>query len=160
MRENPPVALTPGAQGLDVVDSVGATLPIDPSLEPALDLPIADQRDVALTRMLGDVRTRSSVLYRRISEVSRSGAGDIVILLTTTNPASRLVALDSTSTQTDSTSSTTSNTPSLLRVRAKVGVSAARLTDIFPVEFDLRRRGARVAELDLRYRDQVIARLQ
>jgi cell division protein FtsQ len=48
----------------------------------------------------------------------------------------------------------------LLRVRAKVGVSAARLTDIFPVEFDLRRRGARVAELDLRYRDQVIARLQ
>jgi hypothetical protein len=28
------------------------------------------------------------------------------------------------------------------------------------VELDLRRRGARVAELDLRYRDQVIARLQ
>ena len=110
--------------------------------------------------MLGDVRAKSSVLYRRISEVSRSGAGDIVILLTTTNPASRLVALDSGATQSDSTSSTTSNTPSLLRVRAKVGVSAARLTDIFPVEFDLRRRGARVAELDLRYRDQVIARLQ
>jgi hypothetical protein len=48
----------------------------------------------------------------------------------------------------------------MLRVRAKLGVSATRLTDIFPVEFDLRRRGARVAELDLRYRDQVIARLQ
>jgi len=160
IQENPPVALAPGAQGLDVVDSVGATLPIDPTLEPALDIPIADQRDVALTRMLGDVRAKSSVLYRRISEVSRSGAGDIVILLTTTNPASRLVALDSGATQSDSTSSTTSNTPSLLRVRAKVGVSAARLTDIFPVEFDLRRRGARVAELDLRYRDQVIARLQ
>jgi cell division protein FtsQ len=160
VRENPPVALAPGAQGLDVVDSVGVTLPIDPAVEPALDLPIADQRDVALTRMLGDVRTRSSVLYRRISEVSRSGAGDVVILLTTNNPASRLVAIDSASTPRDSASAMTSNTPSLLRVRAKVGVSAARLTDIFPVEFDLRRRGARVAELDLRYRDQVIARLQ
>ena len=160
VRENPPVALAPGAQRLDVVDSVGVTLPIDPSLEPALDLPIADQRDVALTRMLGDVRTRSSVLYRRISEVSRSGAGDVVILLTTTIPASRLVALDSASTPRDSASAMTSNAPTLLRVRAKVGVSAARLTDIFPVEFDLRRRGARVAELDLRYRDQVIARLQ
>jgi cell division protein FtsQ len=160
VQENPPVALAPGAQGLDVVDSVAVTLPIDPSLEPALDLPIADQRDVALTRMLGDVRTRSSVLYRRISEVSRSGAGDIVILLTTTNPASRLVAIDSASTPLDSASVMTSSAPSLLRVRAKVGVSAARLSELCPVEFDLRRRGARVAELDLRYRDQVIARLQ
>jgi hypothetical protein len=35
-----------------------------------------------------------------------------------------------------------------------------RLADIFPVESDLARRQARVKELDLRYRDQVIARLQ
>jgi len=41
-----------------------------------------------------------------------------------------------------------------------LGVSVARLADIFPVESDLLRRRANVAELDLRYRDQVIARLQ
>ena len=46
------------------------------------------------------------------------------------------------------------------RVRAPLGVSADGLTDIFPVEFDLARRGLPIAELDLRYRDQVIARIQ
>jgi len=35
-----------------------------------------------------------------------------------------------------------------------------RLADIFPVENDLARRQVHVDELDLRYRDQVIARLQ
>jgi len=35
-----------------------------------------------------------------------------------------------------------------------------RLADIFPVESDLARRQLRAEELDLRYRDQVIARLQ
>jgi hypothetical protein len=39
-------------------------------------------------------------------------------------------------------------------------VTARRLAEIYPVEGDLARRRARVAELDLRYRDQVIARLQ
>jgi len=48
----------------------------------------------------------------------------------------------------------------LIRVRAPVGVSVERLTDIFPVESDLAARQARPSELDLRYRDQVIARIQ
>jgi cell division protein FtsQ len=39
-------------------------------------------------------------------------------------------------------------------------LSAARLADLLPVERDLERRRARVAEIDLRFRDQVIARLQ
>jgi len=47
-----------------------------------------------------------------------------------------------------------------LRVRVPVGLSVERLADIFPVETDLARRQAHVDELDLRYRDQVIARLQ
>ena len=38
-------------------------------------------------------------------------------------------------------------------------VTLARLGDIEPVERDLARRQLRAAELDLRYRDQVIARL-
>jgi hypothetical protein len=47
-----------------------------------------------------------------------------------------------------------------LRVRIPVGLSVERLADIFPVETDLARRQVHVSELDLRYRDQVIARLQ
>ena len=39
-------------------------------------------------------------------------------------------------------------------------VTLERLADIDPVEADLVRRQLRVAEIDLRYRDQVIARLQ
>jgi cell division protein FtsQ len=46
-----------------------------------------------------------------------------------------------------------------LPVRALTSVSLARLSDIEPVERDLARRQLRAAELDLRYRDQVIARL-
>jgi hypothetical protein len=166
VRENPPVALVPGAHGLEVVDSTGRPLPIDPARE-AVDLPVANQRDVRLIRMLGDVRARHSVLYRRISEVSRDASGDVIILLTSTAPAPASPAprapvstADSTASLADTTESFASGGPQMLRVRARLGVSATRLTDIFPVEFDLRRRGARVAELDLRYRDQVIARLQ
>jgi len=44
-------------------------------------------------------------------------------------------------------------------VRAMHDVSAARLAEIEPVEQDLARRGLHAAELDLRYKDQVIARL-
>jgi cell division protein FtsQ len=44
-------------------------------------------------------------------------------------------------------------------VRAMRDVSATRLAEIEPVEDDLARRGLHAAEIDLRYRDQVIARL-
>ncbi len=46
-----------------------------------------------------------------------------------------------------------------VEVRAPLALTAARLADIVPVTDDLARRRVRVAELDLRYRDQVIARL-
>jgi hypothetical protein len=45
-------------------------------------------------------------------------------------------------------------------VRAMQDVTLDRLADIEPVEADLARKQLRVAEIDLRYRDQVIARLQ
>jgi len=160
IRENPPVALVSGPQGLEPVDADGVPLPIDPSKEASLDLPVANQRDVALTKMLGDIRATSAVLFRRVSEVSRTGAGDVVLLLTTTGSGTTSASKPATAAISDSTSPNAVDAPGLLRVRARMGVSATRLTDIFPVEFDLRRRGARVAELDLRYRDQVIARLQ
>lgn len=159
VSENLPVALVPGPQGLEPVDSSGVPLPIDPARE-ALDLPVSNQRDVPLIRMLGQVRAKNAVLYRRISEVSRDAAGDVLLLVTSNAPPSPQQAGDSAGNATDTASSVAAIAPATLRVRARMGVSAARLTDIFPVEFDLRRRGARVAELDLRYRDQVIARLQ
>jgi cell division protein FtsQ len=45
-------------------------------------------------------------------------------------------------------------------VRAMADVTVRRLEDLEPVERDLAARGLKVAELDLRYRDQVIARLK
>ena len=167
VRENAPVALVPGARGLEVVDSAGRSLPIDP-LREALDLPVSTHRDVGLIHMLGEVRSRHAVLFRRISEVSLDAAGDVLLLLTTNAPApatvppaaSSAATVDSLAIGGDTATTIAATGRQMLRVRAKLGVSATRLTDIFPVEFDLRRRGARVAELDLRYRDQVIARLQ
>ena len=130
VRENLPVALAPSPRGLEPVDSSGTVLPIDPARED-IDLPIANHRDKSILALLTSVRAENPMLYRRISEISRDGKDAVVLRL---NPA--------------------------LRVRAPVGVSVARLADIFPVESDLIRRRANVAELDLRYRDQVIARLQ
>lgn len=171
VRENAPVALVPGARGLEVVDSAGRSLPIDPARE-SLDLPVSTQRDLGLIHMLGEVRSRHAVLYRRISEVSRDAAGDVLLLVASNAPAPApappvappvappAATSDSLAIGADTATTVAAAGPQMLRVRAKLGVSATRLTDIFPVEFDLRRRGARVAELDLRYRDQVIARLQ
>ncbi|HVZ78864.1 MAG TPA: FtsQ-type POTRA domain-containing protein [Gemmatimonadaceae bacterium] len=47
-----------------------------------------------------------------------------------------------------------------LPVRTMPDVTVSRLLDVVPVERDLARRGRPVAELDLRFRDQVIARLK
>lgn len=160
IKENLPVAFAPGANGLEPVDSGGMILPIDLAVE-KLDLPVANQRDVPLLALLGAVRADQPALYRRISEISRDGRRDIVL---------RLVPLDGTTTAAQASLTATDSAgrplpPTMtpyLRVRAQLGVSAARLADIFPVESDLQRRraGESIIELDLRYRDQVIARLQ
>jgi hypothetical protein len=130
VHENLPIALAPSPRGLEPVDSAGRVLPIDPSVAD-IDLPIANQRDRAVLVLLAQARAENPMVYHRISEITRDGKDAVVIRLT----------------------------PSL-RVRAMLGVSVERLSDIFPVESDLIRRRANVAELDLRYRDQVIARLQ
>ena len=96
----------------------------------AVDLPVLERLDTALVRLLADVRGANPALFDRISGARRPSPGEITFAL-----------------------------PGLL-VRADPRVTAARLADILPVEQDLARRHARVTELDLRYRDQVIARLQ
>jgi cell division protein FtsQ len=138
ITENLPVALAPSPRGLEAVDSSGVVLPIDPTQQ-AIDLPVAAQRDKAILTLLASIRGGNPMLFQRVSEIARDGKDAVVM---------QLSALDGMSGYSN------------LRVRAPVGVSVSRLSDIFPVESDLARRRANVAELDLRYRDQVIARLQ
>ncbi len=158
IRENLPVAFSPSQRGLEAVDSSGVVLPIDPSRSD-LDLPIALQRDAPMLALLGGIRSQQPALFRRVSEIGRDGREDIVLLLEPRTAAVRPLPADSTVIDSLAPSSP-SPVARGLRVRALLGVSVARLADIFPVESDLLRRRANVAELDLRYRDQVIARLQ
>lgn len=96
----------------------------------AIDLPVLAKADTALLHLLASIRSVSPALFGEISDIRRTGGTDIALTLATA------------------------------QVRALAGISAQRLADIIPVEADLARRKARVTELDLRFRDQVIARTQ
>jgi len=96
----------------------------------SVDLPIVAAPDTGVLRLLAEVRRAEPELFARVSEVRRAGKQELVIVL------------------------------DRWPVRAMADVTPQRLAEIYPVESDLARRRARVAELDLRYRDQVIARLQ
>jgi cell division protein FtsQ len=95
-----------------------------------VDAPVLLERDVALLRLLSKIKRTMPAFYARVSAVRRAGRDEILIEL--------------------------EKEP----VRAMQDVSVERLAEIAPVEEDLARRQLRVAEIDLRYRDQVIARLQ
>ena len=95
-----------------------------------LDLPILTAPDRGALRLIGELRATEPAMFNRISEVTPVG-GDLVFTLN-----------------------------SSLRVRASSGVAPQRFRDIFPVETDLASRNERAAELDIRYRDQVVARLE
>ena len=129
VEEHEPVAFVTTGTGLEVRDADGRVLPIDPSRVP-VDLPVITSPDSAVLQLLGDLRERAPALYRRVSHVSRSDAGELRLRLFSTT------------------------------VRASSDVTARRLSDILLVEAELARRRQRAAELDLRFRDQVIARLQ
>ena len=148
VEENLPVALVPTPKGLVPYDSLGKPLPIDPARQ-ALDLPVVATGDPVLLKLVGAIRAVEPELFARVEEVRRAGRNEIQLTLagTTSEPGA---AADT------AARSRTRN----LRVRALPGLSVTRLADIFPVESDLARRKLRVEELDLRYRDQVIARLQ
>jgi cell division protein FtsQ len=95
-----------------------------------IDAPIVAYRDQTLFRLLGALRAEAPELYGRISEVGRAGSDEVWLRV------------------------------SSVPVRAMADVSVERLAEIGPVEQDLARRRVRAVEIDLRYRDQVIARLQ
>lgn len=145
IRENLPVALIQTRTGLLAYDSLGTQLPIDPS-RTSLDLPIVASRDPVLLKLVGAIRAVVPKVFARIEEVRRTGRDEI--LLTLSRDTSEIPG------------GAAASSAAALRVRVPVGLSVERLADIFPVETDLARRRANVDELDLRYRDQVIARLQ
>ncbi len=130
VTERRPVALVPGGASLRVVDERGVVLPLDPSRTP-VDIPIvtAASRDTGVYHLLGTMQREAPRLYARLSAVRAGGAGELLLQLAD------------------------------LPVRTLTTVTLARLGDIEPVERDLARRQLRAAELDLRYRDQVIVRL-
>jgi cell division septal protein FtsQ len=94
-----------------------------------VDLPVLASRDTLLLRLLGEVRALSPALFARVSEARRGSGGEVILVL----PEHRILA--------------------------SADVTAERLADVLPVELDLARRALTVTELDLRFRDQVVARL-
>ena len=94
-----------------------------------VDAPVIVSRDLGILRLLAALRTARPDLYARVSQVRPSGPDELIFEL--------------------------AETP----VRAMRDISVERLAEAEPVETDLRKRQLRAAELDLRYRDQVIARL-
>ena len=143
IRENLPVALVQTTAGLLPYDSLGKQLPIDPA-RMNLDLPIVATTDPVLLKFVGAIRAAEPRVFARIEEVRRTGRDEILLTLSS---GARVAGVAAPQSRT-------------LRVRVPVGLSVERLADIFPVETDLARRQVQVGELDLRYRDQVIARLQ
>lgn len=95
-----------------------------------VDLPVIAKRDTALLRLLGEVRASDPSLFARISEVRRSRSDELMV---------QLVAVP---------------------VRVMANVTVDQLAQIAPVEDDLAKRRVRPFELDLRFKDQVIARIQ
>lgn len=134
VTERAPVALVPANGGFRVYDERGVALPIDPT-RVSVDAPVIVQPDPKtmpnVLRLLGAMRVGMPELYARLSAVRRGGAADELVLQLKTVP-----------------------------VRAMQDVTLERLAEIEPVEADLHHKQLHPLELDLRYRDQVIVRLQ
>jgi cell division protein FtsQ len=101
-------------------------------LDPArwgVDLPIVARADTAVFRLLGEIKAEMPEYYARISEVRRLGKDEVMLHLVD------------------------------VPVRAMLDMRAERLLQLSSVEADLAKRHLRPVELDLRYKDLVIARL-
>lgn len=94
-----------------------------------IDAPIVARVDASLLDLLDRMREGAPALWLRVSEARLERDG------------SARLDLDG------------------LALLTRTDVTVARLGDIFPVEADLARRRLRATELDVRFRDQVIARL-
>ncbi len=94
-----------------------------------VDVPVVSTPDSAVFDALARIRTGAPYLWARLSAARLERNDDLHLVL------------------------------GALELRTRSDVTIGRLRDILPVEADLARRQLRAVELDLRYRDQVIARL-
>ncbi|HEY7566026.1 MAG TPA: hypothetical protein VH762_00535 [Gemmatimonadaceae bacterium] len=95
-----------------------------------VDLPILSRADTSLLRLLGDLKRIDPATYARVSEVARTGRDEAIVFL------------------------------SSLPVRVRSTIPADRFAEVRSVEEDLVRRGVKYVELDLRFSERVIVRLQ
>jgi cell division protein FtsQ len=93
------------------------------------DLPIITAPDTGILRLLADIRSERPELFARISEIRPMGREQL-----------RMVLID-------------------VQVLVMRDVSAERFDELSSVERDLARRRIAPVELDLRFKDQVIARV-
>jgi cell division protein FtsQ len=144
VTEKRPVAAAPAAGALVFYDSAGAALPVAAAAAPAVDVPLVAAPDAALLRALAALRAEAPDVYARVSEARRvrGARAELVFALA---PADGRAA--------------GGGAAAPLLVRAPLDVAPPRFADVAPVERDLARRGVRPLELDLRFRDQVVARL-
>lgn len=95
-----------------------------------VDLPILSRADTSLLRLLGDLKRIDPAMYARVSEIERTGRDEAIVFL------------------------------SSLPVRVRSTIPADRFAEVRAVEEDLVRRGVKYVELDLRFSERVIVRLQ
>jgi cell division protein FtsQ len=130
--EREPVALVRRKDGrLDPVDGAGHRLPIDPTRVP-MDVPLSATADSALMHLLEGLKEAEPALYARVERAERVASRGA--------PDEFRVRLGP------------------VTVRTTPEVTVDRFKDILPVEADLARNRLRAVELDLRFRNQVIAR--
>jgi cell division protein FtsQ len=136
----------PGTLVLRIVENLpvalmvtrGALAPLDRDgrslpIDPSrtsLDLPIIAKKDTVALHLLDGIRAYDPALFARVSEARWDERGGLRVLV---SGMTVLVAADCT---------------------------PARFAEIIPVEKDLVRRGHRATELDLRFRDQIVARIE
>ncbi len=94
-----------------------------------VDVPIVAVSDTAVLHLLARIRAGAPELWARLSTASRENDTDLRFQI------------------------------GEITLLTRDDVTLARLSDILPVEADLARRRLQAVELDLRFRDQVIARL-
>lgn len=94
-----------------------------------VDLPIVARADSAILRLLGDLKAELPDVFARVSEVRRVNRDEL-----------RIQFID-------------------VPVRVMADVSIDRFLELSSVQADLERRRLHPVELDLRFKDQVIARL-
>jgi cell division protein FtsQ len=154
VREREPVAMAPTRGGVTILAADGRVLPIDPSLVGGVDVPVLAAADPAALRVLDALRHDAPTLYARVSEMRRAGRDELRMTVT---PDARAAAGRAGDSSAVGANGGGDRAPFVLR--ASPDVSVERFADLLPVERDLARRRVRVAEIDLRFRDQVIARL-